>query len=245
VLVFPPAVSNGAAAVAVFGQPDFSSGSAPNTVNAQTLSFPSGISVDAFGFLYAADSGANRVLLFPNAEQASGGGESASMVLGQPGFSSAGAGAGANRLRNPQDVETDAAGNIYVSDGDNHRIVRFPSLLFLPLTNGEATQAVGQSSINGTRANFNSSDGFATAEGLFAPSRIQVDRNATLYVADTGNSRVVHFLRPATATSRTLSVDDGWFGELASILRQAGGAEVAHGAAIDQSAAALTARYPV
>jgi LysR family hydrogen peroxide-inducible transcriptional activator len=44
---------------------------------------------------------------------------------------------------------------------------------------------------------------------------------------------------------RTLSVDDGWFGELASILRQAGGAEVAHGAAIDQSAAALTARYPV
>jgi len=201
VLAFPAGVSNGAAAVAVFGQPDFATGSPPNAVSAQTLSFPSGITVDGFGFLYVADSGANRVLIFPNAEQASGGDESASIVVGQPGFNSALAGAGANRLRNPQDVETDAAGEIYVSDGDNNRVLRFPSLLFLPLTNADAAQVVGQSSMTGTRANFNSSDSFATAEGLFSPSRIRVDRNSTLYVADTGNSRVAHFLRPVTATN--------------------------------------------
>jgi LysR family hydrogen peroxide-inducible transcriptional activator len=41
---------------------------------------------------------------------------------------------------------------------------------------------------------------------------------------------------------RSLSVDDGWFGELAAILRQAGGAEVAQGARMGQSPAVTTSK---
>jgi uncharacterized protein (TIGR03437 family) len=38
----------------------------------------------------------------------------------------------------------------------------------------------------------------ATPEGLSAPLGILVDRQDTLYVGDTGNNRVVHFLKPVT-----------------------------------------------
>jgi hypothetical protein len=41
---------------------------------------------------------------------------------------------------------------------------------------------------------------------------------------------------------RSLSVDDGWFGELAAILSQAGDAEVAQGARISQSPAVTTSK---
>jgi hypothetical protein len=40
----------------------------------------------------------------------------------------------------------------------------------------------------------------------------------------------------------SLSVDDGWFGELAATLSQAGDAEVAQGARISQSPAVTTSK---
>ena len=57
--------------------------------------------------------------------------------------------------------------------------------------------------------------------------------------------RLARFARPQPQRTiglvrRSLSVDDGWFGELAAILRQAGGAEVAQGGALDQPAVATS-----
>jgi uncharacterized protein (TIGR03437 family) len=49
--------------------------------------------------------------------------------------------------------------------------------------------------------NWNSSDGLATPEGLSGPVGIFVDRVGTLYVGDTGNNRVVHFLRAAVVVN--------------------------------------------
>jgi LysR family hydrogen peroxide-inducible transcriptional activator len=59
--------------------------------------------------------------------------------------------------------------------------------------------------------------------------------------------RLARFARPEPPRTiglvrRSLSVDDGWFGELAAILSQAGDAEVAQGARISQSPAVTTSK---
>jgi uncharacterized protein (TIGR03437 family) len=203
VLQFGSSLTNGAAAVRVFGQRDFATGAAPAPVSSETLFQPGGVFVDLFGFLYVADTGANRVLIYPNATDAAETGASASIVIGQPSFGSFGDGRGAAGLDTPRNVATDSSGKIYVSDSGNHRVVFFSEVVSLPIFGAQAIGFLGQSSLNSNpnRANFNSSDGRATAQGMFAPVGLFVDRNSTLYVGDTGNNRVVHFLKPGVAVN--------------------------------------------
>jgi uncharacterized protein (TIGR03437 family) len=200
VLQYAPGLSNGAAALRVFGQQDFFSGGAPQ-VSAESLFAPEGIFVDTFGFLYVADTGAHRVLIFPNAAGAPTAGASASVVLGQNSFGVFGAGTGAGRLNSPRNVTTDSQGRIYIADTGSHRVVMYRPLVELPIFGASAAAVIGQSSLGASAANFNSADGQATAQGLFAPVGLFMDRNATLYVGDTGNNRVVHFLKPGVAVN--------------------------------------------
>ena len=85
----------------------------------------------------------------------------------------------------------------YVAYNGNNRVLVYPSLVFLPLSGGTPTGVVGQASLTGASPNYNSPDGLATAEGLFSPVGIYLDRQDTLYVGDTGNNRVVQFLKAA------------------------------------------------
>ena len=77
---------NGAAAVRVFGQPGMTSSIKPSQFSAQTLSGPQGIAVDQGSNLYVADTGANRILIFPNTQNAPLSGMTAAFVLGQQDF---------------------------------------------------------------------------------------------------------------------------------------------------------------
>jgi uncharacterized protein (TIGR03437 family) len=198
VLEFPGGTASNPAAVRVYGQPSFSSSAPTSPASAQTLLAPQGLYVDAGYTLYVADSGNHRVLIFPNTRDAAAAGTPASMVLGQDGFETSASGVGANRLRNPVDVAMDRTGVVVVADAGNHRVLLFSSLFFLPLTGAYAALALGQPDLNGSSANWNSADGLATPEGLLAPSGLLVDRQNTVYVADSGNNRVVHFLKSAT-----------------------------------------------
>lgn len=198
VLQFAAGAGTNAAAVRVFGQPGFHTGTASNVASAQTLTSPQGIFVDAAFSLYVADSGANRVVIFPNTRDAGPAGAAAAIVLGQNQFDSSAPGAGLTGLRLPWDVALDSSGSVYVSDAGNNRVLIYPSVLFLPLAGASATGVLGQRDGTGTGANFNSAGSFATAEGLSSPLGIYVDRRDTLYVGDAGNSRVVHFLKPST-----------------------------------------------
>ena len=68
---------------------------------------------------------------------------------------------------------------------------------------------IGQQSATGTAPNWDSPDGLATADSLFGPGGLYVDRQDTLYVGDAGNNRVLQFLKPAAienAASLQLSV---------------------------------------
>lgn len=219
VLEFDAEAGSGAAALRVFGKADFQNGSAPSATTAQSLSRPSGVYVDEAYSLYVADTGANRVVIYANVREAPESESSAAFVLGQSGFDVGEAGAGATELNAPWDVDVDSAGRIYVADNGNHRVLAYPPAFALPASGGAANEVLGQPALGARTPNFNSTDSRATAEGLFSPTGLLVDRQDTLYVGDTGNNRLVHFLKAAiTVNAATFRSDQPVSpGSLASI----------------------------
>lgn len=199
VLEFAAGAPTGSPAFRVYGQPNFYSSTTHGAVSAQTLIQPQGIAVDTSFNLYVADTGANRVLIFPNTRDAAFTAHAASIVIGSDRFDAIPAAASsATRFGSPVDVALDSAARVYVSDGRNHRVLIFPSLIFLPIVDGAAIKAVGQRDLTANARNGGSTDALATSDGLAGPAGIFVDRLDTLYVADGGNNRILHFLKTAT-----------------------------------------------
>lgn len=201
VLEFAPDLGGTPAAVRVYGQTSFTASLPPSPLSAQNFASPQGLFVDGNDNLYVADSGANRILIFPNVRNAPASGMPASIVIGQDRFDTSGAGSGPMRLNSPVDVAVDSSGKLYVSDSGNHRILLFPSLLELTLSAAAATEVIGQLNLQTALPNWNSPDGLATPEGLVAPAGLFIDRRDTLYVCDTGNSRGVQYLKAVQAMS--------------------------------------------
>jgi uncharacterized protein (TIGR03437 family) len=201
ILEFSLGSGTGASAIRVYGQPNMSSSVRPSLVSAQTLFAPQGITVDVASNLYVADSGSNRVVVFPNTQNAPPAGASASFVIGQSGFGNSNAGTTSAGLKGPTDVVVDSAGNIYVADNGNNRVMLYPSLVFLSVSGAAASAVVGQATTAGTATNWNTPDGLPTAEGLSSPVGLYIDRQDTLYVGDAGNNRVAHFLKPANVVN--------------------------------------------
>jgi uncharacterized protein (TIGR03437 family) len=194
VLEFQAGAATHAAAIRVYGQTSFTAGAAPSSPSAQTLNSPEGIFVDPAANLFVADSGANRVVIISNTLGAASAGTPAAYVIGQNSFNATGG--SATPLRFPSDVTVDSNGNIYLCDRGYSRVLIFPSLLFLPASGGTATAVIGQQNLSGSAVNWDSTDGRATPEGLAIPFGVYMDRRDTLYVSDSGNNRVVHFLKP-------------------------------------------------
>jgi len=86
-------------------------------------------------------------------------------------------GAVAARLLGPRNVAADAAGNLYISDFLDHRVYRVSPDGSIALFAG-----TGNAGYNG--------DGPATASDLDAPAGLAVDRQGTVYIADSGNNRI-------------------------------------------------------
>jgi uncharacterized protein (TIGR03437 family) len=189
---------SGASATRVYGQPDFYSATAPAAVSPQTLSAPAGVAVDASFNLYVADTGANRVVVYPNVQDAPTGGAAALIVIGNDRFDTVAPNAvTARRFAGPADVALSSTGAIFVSDAGNHRVLVFPTLLFIPIADATATAVVGQRDFISSIRNWNTRDGSASAESLASPQGVYLDRRDTLYVGDAGNHRMLHLLRAA------------------------------------------------
>ena len=86
-------------------------------------------------------------------------------------------------------VEVDGDGDLWVADGGNNRVLRFP---FDPAT-GEA--AIRADLVLGQPDLFSAEPGDSLAQ-LHAPSAVRVDEEGAVYVADTVNNRVVVFEPP-------------------------------------------------
>jgi hypothetical protein len=98
-------------------------------------------------------------------------------------------GVSASSLNFSQGIYVDAGDNLYVADGNNNRV------LFYPSGSTTATRVYGQ---NG---NFTSNVAGVTANSFNNPQAIAVDSGGNVYISDEDNNRVLYY--PAGSTTAT------------------------------------------
>lgn len=118
-------------------------------------------------------------------------GADAQLVLGQSDFISTGSSDAAIYVADPQGICVDpVTGKVFVADHFNHRVLRYASAE--TLTNGAAAEIVlGQSA-------FLASTPGTTEKTMREPFDVAIDADGNLWVADTGNHRVLRFDDAAT-----------------------------------------------
>jgi len=190
------ALSNGAPAEAVLGQPDFTS-NAPQT-SQSGMKLPIGLAVDSNGRLWVADSVNSRVLRFDNAASKANG-ANADGVLGQPDFTSNTEQTTQDGMALPQGVAVDSSGHLWVAEIYNMRVLRFDNAA--SKANGaNADGVLGQPDFT-SKALQTSQSGMGGPSGKGGPSGLSVDGNGRLWVADTFNHRVLRFDNAAAKTN--------------------------------------------
>ena len=176
------ALSNGAAAEAVLGQPNFTSNTGHATQNGMNV--PASVFVDSGGRLWVADYNNNRVLRYDHAATLPSG-ANANGVLGQAGFTSHASATNQHSMSAPIGVFVDAGGRLWVAEYGNNRVLRYDNAA--SKANGAAADGVlGQPGFT--------SKGAATSQnGMSYPHTLAVDAGGRLWVADSENSRVLRF----------------------------------------------------
>jgi len=176
----------------VIGQPDMNSSGCSNpsstSASASSLCSPYGVAADSADNVYVADMANNRVVGYstPMTTDAI-----ADLVIGQPNFTSKNSGAGATGLNQPNDVAIDAAGNVYVADFQNNRVIEYNS----PMTTDSVGDRVfGQPTLTSNTRN----NGGISANSLYNPTGVATDDSGNVYIADRSNRRVLEYNTPLT-----------------------------------------------
>jgi hypothetical protein len=182
-------ITNGMAAGVVLGQADFTA-SIPCIFNPVTsLCDPVGVAFQN-GAVYVTDGDGgtafhNRVLRY---SQPFTNGKAPDLVLGQPDFTTTGSGTTADRLFNPVGIFLDTAGNAWVADEQNHRVLRFTH----PLSSGMAADLVLGAN------NFTIGNAGTAPNRLLQPRSVQLDGNGRVLLTEAANNRVLRFTPPFT-----------------------------------------------
>ena len=186
VLEYDTPLASGVTGDRVFGQGGSFTTNGCNLggVSATSLCTPVGVGLDAANNLYVGDESNHRVLEYDTPLVS---GVVADRVFGQGGsFTTAICNvASATSLCNPDGVAADAAGNLYVADLSNSRVLEYDT----PLVSGvTADRVLGQIAFVYNGPNW------SMLRGVFAPRGVAIDRSAVpsrVYVADTSNHRVL------------------------------------------------------
>ncbi|HVW87620.1 MAG TPA: hypothetical protein VHB50_23190 [Bryobacteraceae bacterium] len=173
----------------------------PNLVEGREFYAPQGVALDLSTNppgIYVADTGNNRVLGFRSATTFSNG-QKADIVLGQPDFVTTlpqgPAHARSTGFTAPTGVAVDGAGNLYVVDAGNNRILRFPKP-FSQSGDQLPDLVIGQSSFSTNTANQGgiSAATLATTAGSTAlQSFLTFDSSGNLWATDPGNNRILRY----------------------------------------------------
>jgi uncharacterized protein (TIGR03437 family) len=141
-------------------------------VNAM-LSRPSRISIDSHGNLFLTDPGNSRVRkISPNGIITTVAGNGNAAESGDGGLATNAA------LNYPESAVADAAGNLYISDGDGNVVRKVD-------TNGIISTVVGTGN-----AGHGGDGGAASKATLNNPSGLALDGNGNLFIADSNNNRI-------------------------------------------------------
>jgi sugar lactone lactonase YvrE len=181
ILRYAPPFANFMAASLVLGMPNFTSvggGPSQTKVGRSGGGGPTGLAFDSSGNVWVADYDNSRVLRF---DAPFTNGQPASIVLGQPDFTSSSAGTPptASSLNKPESLAVDSAGNLWVADTANSRVLMYRP----PFQNGQrASLVVGQALFNSSTA-----PNPPTAFSLRYPRSTRFDPSGSLWIADTSN----------------------------------------------------------
>jgi sugar lactone lactonase YvrE len=212
----------------VFGQTDLFSNKCNNGaaggdvggLGADSLCGPARMAVDQAGNLYVADSSNNRVLVYNTPFNAASGepgagDTSADFVYGQGGAfttrSCNPSGASATTLCNPAAVALDSAGDIYIADSSNNRVLEFAKAGIPPVASDAiANRSYGQSAISDFSGTV-CADGVGldpppNSHAMCNPGGVAIDTSGNLFVADSGNSRVIEIDAPLSGTQDAVRV---------------------------------------
>ena len=112
----------------------------------------------------------------------------------------------------PHSVAVDASGNLYVADTADNRVLEYDH----PLSTDIIPDRVF-----GQNGNFTSAFCGTGVNGLCAPMAVAVDGRGDLFVADTGNSRVLEYEAPLRNSTATIVFGQG--GDFSTNLPNKGG----------------------
>jgi hypothetical protein len=178
------------------------------------------MAVDQSGNLYVADSSNNRVLVYNTPFNAASGepgagDASADFVYGQGGaFTSRNcnpSGASATSLCNPAAVALDGAGNIYIADSSNNRVLEFAKAGNPPVASDAiANRSFGQAAVSDFSDTV-CADGVGldpppSNHAMCNPGGVALDASGNLFVADSGNDRVIEIDAPLSGTQDAVRV---------------------------------------
>jgi len=144
---------------------------------------PTGLHINTNNTLYIADQANNRIQMW-----LAGAGSGITVA----GDSADHQGSNSTMLQTPVDVTFDNNGFMYVSDQGNNRVQRFPP--------GSITGTTVAGQASGTSG--------STATTLQSQSCIVVDSSSNVYIADTGNKRIMVWAPNATSGTTLISNTD-------------------------------------
>ena len=167
----------------VLGQVDFTGSSGGS--GAGGLQSPSAVALGPDTAIFVADTGNNRVLEFAGGASS---GDSAKAVFGQPSFNAAlpPQSISAQTLSAPQGIYVTTSGDLYVADTGANRVLAFIDARNAPQAGAATSIVIGQYAFNVAAAS-------AGANGLNFPRGVALDSIGNIYIADSGNNRVVIF----------------------------------------------------
>ncbi len=182
---------NGQAADVVLGQKDFISDMNPNLPS--RIRSPLGVERDPVtGKVFVASAFDHRILRYSSASAARNGSDPEA-VFGQTNFTSTDAGTTRTTFDFPSGLHLDFRGRLWVAERGNHRVLCFVGAV--TRENGaEADFVFGQ-------LNFTNGTSASGASRMFDPSGVWVDFDDNLWVADSGNNRVLRFDDISTRSS--------------------------------------------
>ena len=153
---------------------------------------PLALLLDQADNLYVADTFQHRVLFYE--KPLAGGDTIPDKIFGQADLNTiepnAGGAISANTLHYPSGLAMDQAGNLYVADSNNHRV-----LIFFDPLNSDTTADL----LFGQQGDFSTgmlNKGGVSATSLNYPMGLTIDGKGALYVADSDNHRILRFDDP-------------------------------------------------
>jgi RHS repeat-associated protein len=177
------------------------------------------VAADPAGDLYIADAGDNQIQEVAAATGSQWGQQMtandiytvAGSAAGTAGRSANGTAGGSSLLNDPQGITVDSAGDMYIADTGNNRVIEIPgssgSSWGYSMNAGDVYDVAGSAA--GTAGHTGDGSGAYATALLDAPAELTLDGSGDMIIADTGNNRAQFVPRSAgTVWGQSMSAGD-------------------------------------